>query len=115
MGEQQQQFSEQRKGTRLETLSVVASPWLILAQQLQRSVLAMSVGCCRRTTHKQGASCLLEVFNSIAASCVLTAQHEHVQWCRLLFLCDKNYIRLGWPFGLELDVLCWLGLAGVKW
>lgn len=115
MGEQQQ-FLEQRKGTRLETLSVVASPsWLILAQQLQRSVQAISVGCCRRTTHKHGVSCLLEVFNSIAASCVLTAQHEHVQWCRLLFLCDKNYIRLGWPFGLELDVLCWLGLAGVEW
>lgn len=114
--QEQQQFWEQRKGTRLETLSVVASPsWLILAQQLQCSVQAISIGCCRKTTCKQGASCLLEVFSSTAASCVLTAQHARVQCCRLLFLCGKNSIRLGWPFGLAPDVLCWLGLAGVEW
>lgn len=51
-------------------------------------------------------------FNSTTASCVLTAQHEHVQCCRSLFWCGMSSIKLEWPFGLALRVLCCLGLVG---
>lgn len=88
-----------------QTLSVVASPsWLILAWQLQCSGHFCWV--LQKNPHKQGAYCLLEVFNSTAVSYVLTAQHEHVQYyCRSLFLCGMSSIKLELPFGLALYVL----------
>lgn len=117
--QEQQQFWEQRKGTRLETLSVVASPsWLILAQQLQCSVQAISIGCCRKTTCKQGASCLLEAFSSTAASCVLTAQHARVQVLQIAVFVWQELHQIGvavWSCTrcVVLAWACWSGVVKV--